>query len=214
MSFKTSCLSLFWKAPQRRKKCNQLSRTNDKTKANHSIIFFVSKKRTGWPITKTRKDTSCKKKKDRLEQKARLTCSWRDLRSFVTICGWGKQQFVEASESVSSELYWLSWSFRSSWFFFDSPSKEVMLIISEFMFMISWSISCSIWIKRGIFIPTKDPLRATSNRHRIKDFSFFPKTRSSDSKRRQSRIPRDRHQVMKLQTLSRARKVPAAASFR
>lgn len=60
--------------------------------------------------------------------------------------------------------------------------------------------------------PILAPRRATSNRQSITCFSFLRMMRSSVSKSRHSKTPRPlRHQDMKLETLSRAKNVPALA---
>ena len=57
----------------------------------------------------------------------------------------------------------------------------------------------------GIRIPNLRPFLETSRRHKTKFLTFFLKTRSSTSNRRQSGIPIwSRHQIMKFSTLPRA----------
>lgn len=123
-----------------------------------------------------------------------LTNSWRVLRSFVTICGCGPYM-RQGSSSYSSSLSSL-------------PAPFAAL----FSAAISRSICLSICTSNGASMPNLAPRRATSSRHNITCRSFLRIIRSSVSKSRHSMMPRLlRHQSMKFETLSRAKKVPALA---
>lgn len=132
----------------------------------------------------------------------KLTISSKLFRSLVTICGWGPYMRHGSSCCISAYSSSLS-SF---------PEFPWAPFAALFSAAISLSICLSIWTSIGASIPNFAPRLATSSKQRITCRSFLRIIRSSVSNNRHSMIPKLlRHQPMKLDTLSRAKKVPAFA---
>lgn len=114
-----------------------------------------------------------------------LTLSSKLLKSFVTNCGWGPEGTKPSAESSGLS---------------SSPANSL-------------SICFSICTSKGAGMPRTAPFLATSRRHKTTCFSFFRRHKSSVSNSRHSRIPNAlRHQSIKLDRLSLAKKVPALAA--